>query len=261
MIQDVPAHRLARLRAVTALLDLTRLEDGDHASAVHRFCQRSDSPLGSPAAVCVHPQFIATAQAALAERGLNGRVMVATVANFPTGQADPDSVAFEVAAAVRAGADEIDVVFPWQALRAGDTASGQRLVAVARETAGSRCLKVILESGMLADPDLIRTAGEIAIAGGADFLKTSTGKVPINATLEAARVLLALIREHDGKLGFKASGGIRSLEDAEAYLALAGEIMGSDWVRPDTVRLGASSLLDDLLARLPDASTGIQKTC
>jgi deoxyribose-phosphate aldolase len=129
-------------------------------------------------------------------------------------------------------------------------------VTAARQACGERVLKIILETGELAEPSLIRRAAEIAIESGADFLKTSTGKVPVNATPGAARILLETIRDSGREVGCKVSGGIRTTAQAREYLNLAAEIMGPDWIGPDHFRFGASGLLDDLLATLGEGRSG-----
>jgi deoxyribose-phosphate aldolase len=121
-----------------------------------------------------------------------------------------------------------------------------------KRAAGAAQVKAILETGVLGSADMIRLASELAIKGGADFIKTSTGKVARNATLPAARIMLEAIRAADRQVGFKPAGGVRSTEDAANYLALADEIMGPGWARPETFRFGASSVLDALLATLDD---------
>lgn len=155
------------------------------------------------------------------------------------------------------GADEVDVVFPYRALMAGNEAVGLELVEACRQACGDAVLKVIIESGELADPALIRRASELAIDGGADFLKTSTGKVEVNATLEAAEIMLQVIRDSGKEIGFKAAGGVRSAEDAQGYLQLAERLMGAAWITPAHFRFGASGLLDDLLATLGVAPGGM----
>src|SRR5205823_6588937 len=138
--------------------------------------QRADTPHGAPAALCVYARFVPAARRALDARGLQ-RVRIATVVNFPRGDAAPDDVVAETRAALAAGADEIDVVFPWRALLRGDGAAGAALVARCRQACGTTLLKVILETGELRDDDRIRDAADLALDAGADFLKTSTGKV------------------------------------------------------------------------------------
>ncbi|MFY0990036.1 deoxyribose-phosphate aldolase [Halomonas sp. C05BenzN] len=241
-------------RQALALMDLTSLNDDDTDERIESLCRRARTPAGTPAAVCVYPAFVTTARRTLKALDLEGRVKVATVTNFPHGSDDVMAAARETREAVAAGADEVDVVFPWRALVAGDEEVGRELVACCHQAAGDAVLKVILETGELRDPALIRRAAELAIAGGADFLKTSTGKVAINATLEAAETLLSAIRDSGRDIGFKAAGGVRTTEDAEAYLALAERLMGADWITPAHFRFGASGLLDSLLATL-----GIEK--
>jgi deoxyribose-phosphate aldolase len=196
----------------------------------------------------VYPRFVGTARAALAARGI--ALPIATVTNFPGGAADPDAAARESAEAVALGADEVDVVFPYRALLAGDERAGRALVAQCRAAVGGARLKVILETGELREPALIRRASEIAIEAGADFIKTSTGKVAVNATLEAAAVMLAAIREAGRTVGFKAAGGVRTADEAFAYLALAQRELGEGYTAPATFRFGASGLLGSLLATL-----------
>ncbi|NBD95872.1 MAG: deoxyribose-phosphate aldolase [Gammaproteobacteria bacterium] len=232
------------------LVDLTRLEADDSASAIEELCSRAGTDHGAVAAVCVYPRYIPSARDALAERGLLGEVAIATVVNFPSGGQQPADVVAAIGAAIDAGCDEVDLVFPWGALRHGDAEAGRNMVAVARAACGNRALKVILETGELSDPTLIRQAAEIAIEAGADFLKTSTGKVPVNATPEATRILLETIRDSGKDVGCKVSGGIRTTEQARVYLDLAAEIMGANWIGPHHFRFGASGLLDDLLAAL-----------
>jgi deoxyribose-phosphate aldolase len=176
---------------------------------------------------------------------------VATVTNFPDGGDDIDSAVNETREAVAAGANEVDVVLPYRALLDGDIQVCHNLVTACKAACGQGVqLKVIIESGELTDATHIRQASEIAIAAGADFIKTSTGKVTVNATLEAAEVMIQAIRDSGRSVGFKAAGGIKTTEDAHAYLQLAERIMGPDWVSPGTFRFGASSLLNNLLATL-----------
>lgn len=233
---------------VLALLDLTRLEDDPDDSTVRAMCKRAGTRFGHPAAVCVYPHFISAAREALAGAGLSERVAIATVANFPDGGSDTRLALLEVEQGLEQGADEVDVVFPWRALLAGDEAVGADLVAECKGICGSRKLKIILESGMLPDEHTVRRASEIAINAGADFLKTSTGKVKVNATPGAAKIMLETIRDSGRPVGIKVSGGVRTLADARTYIKIAEDLMGSGWVSPATFRIGASGLLDVLLA-------------
>jgi deoxyribose-phosphate aldolase len=236
------------------LLDLTSLNDSDSDESIRALAKAADTKFGPPAALCVYPRFVATARQTLDSLGL-ARVPVATVANFPVGTTDIDATLADIALGLSAGAAEIDVVFPWRALLAGDADSGVRLLAACREETSAVTLKVIIESGALAEESLIRQAAEIAIAAGADFVKTSTGKTAVSATLSAAEVILQAIRASGEKIGFKASGGVRTVDEAAAYLALAEQIMGPDWITPKTFRFGASSLLGALLAALDARET------
>ncbi len=237
----------AALRALH-LMDLTALNDTDTHDSIRALATAADTPLGTPAALCVYAPFVHTAKEALAARGLS--IPVATVTNFPAGEANPQAAAGETAEAVLLGADEVDVVFPYRALMAGDEEVGHKLVSMCRTAVGDKVLKVIIESGELTAPQLIKRASEIAIAAGAHFIKTSTGKVPVNATLQAAEIMLEAIRKSGKPVGFKAAGGVRTATEAAAYLALADRIMGSEWATPATFRFGASSLLGNLLTTL-----------
>ena len=245
--------RHASARQALSLMDLTSLNDTDTDDVITALCQQANTPAGHPAAVCVYPAFIATARKALAAAGLSG-VRVATVTNFPDGSTDIERAVSETRSAIASGAHEVDVVFPYRALIDGDSDTGRRLVTACKAACGDSVqLKVIIESGELGTPERIRQASDIAIAAGADFIKTSTGKVPVNATLDAAEIMLTAIRDSGKDVGFKAAGGIRTAADAEAYLQLAGRLMGADWVTPAHFRFGASSLLNDLLKALGHA--------
>ena len=173
---------------------------------------------------------------------------MATVVNFPAGTDKADAVAAVTAAAVAADADEIDVVLPYKAWLAGDVDHATEVLGAVRTEAGPLTMKVIIETGELPDRAAIDRAAHFAIANGADFVKTSTGKTPVSATPEAAEIVLEAIDVSGRPVGFKASGGIRTLDDARTYLELADEIMGPGWATPATFRFGASGLLDALEA-------------
>lgn len=241
-LSDVAARALP-------LLDLTDLSEGCTPEAVETLCARAKEH--AVAAVCVWPRFVAQAAQALAGSG----VRIATVVNFPDGGEDVAGTVAETRAALADGADEIDLVLPYRAFLRGDADAARAMVASVREACGEKLLKVILETGMLPDAETVAQASRLALEAGADFLKTSTGKTPISATPEAAEAMLFAIRDRDGALpvGLKVSGGLRRVEDAAHYLALADRIMGPDWASPNTFRLGASALLDDL-ARTVEAA-------
>jgi len=235
---------------VLALLDLTSLNAGDDLQSTVELCRRALTPYGEVAAVCVWPKLVHVARRTLNTLGGRG-VKVASVCNFPAGIAPLAEVVEEVRKTLAEGADEIDLVYPWRKLKAGEATAAVELIRTCKTLCGPyHRLKVILETGELADPQLIRMACREAIAGGADFLKTSTGKVAVNATPEAVRVMLETIEEEGGKVGLKVSGGLRTLADAQLYRALVEERFGAGWITPEHLRFGASSLLDDLLREL-----------
>lgn len=246
-------------KTVLGLLDLTSLNDGDSDDSIRALVQSAQTSFGGPAALCVYDRFLGTARAELDKVGLK-TVRLATVANFPAGGTDFEAVLAEAEAQPGKGADEVDMVFPWRALIGGDREVGARLVSGVRSVLpAATTLKVIIESGELAEPGLIRRASEISIENGADFVKTSTGKVPVNATLEAAEIILTTIRASGKPVGFKASGGVRTVADAANYLALADKIMGKGWVSPKTFRFGASGLLGDIKAVLSGTASPASK--
>lgn len=238
-----------------SLMDLTTLNDNDTDEKVIALCQQGNTAFGTPAAVCVYPRFVPIARKTLNAQG-TPQVKVATVTNFPHGNDDIAIAVAETKAAVAYGADEVDVVFPYRALLAGNEQVGFDLVKTCKTVCADAnvALKVIIESGELKTAELIRKASEIAIRAGADFIKTSTGKVPVNATLESARVMLQTIVDLQAadRVGFKAAGGVKTSEEAQQYLALTAEILGQDWINTAHFRFGASSLLANLLATLND---------
>ena len=248
---DTLSPESAIARRIVSLMDLTSLNETDDEAAIVRLSRLAVSKAGSVAAVCVWPRFIPVARNALRETG----VRIAVVTNFPEGAAGVEQAAVETAAAVAQGADEVDVVFPYRALLAGDAAVGLALVQRCRGACGDRALlKVILETGQLSAPDTVRRAAEIAVVGGAHFLKTSTGKTLPGATPEAVAVLLEVIaqaREGGTAVGLKVSGGIRSIAAARAFLDQYERRFGSGSAAPANFRIGASTLIGDLLDSMP----------
>jgi len=236
------------------LMDLTTLNTDDTPQIVESLCKKAISSAGKTAAVCIYPQFIQTAKAQLS--ALNAEdVLIATVTNFPHGNDDISVAVNETKLAVELGADEVDVVFPYRAFLSGNRQIGHELISQCKVACGDDViLKVILETGELKDPALIKEASLIAIDAGADFIKTSTGKVAVNATLEAAEQMLTAIKETGGTCGFKAAGGVKDAQDVANYLALAESILSSEWISPSHFRFGASSLLNNLLATLNNQS-------
>lgn len=242
--------KIAALRALK-LMDLTTLNDDDTDQKVIELCHKAKTALGTTAAVCIYPRFIPIAKKTLAEIGA-AEVRVATVTNFPHGNDDINIAVAETKAAVAYGTDEVDVVFPYRALIAGNEEVGFQLVKQCKAACGETLLKVIIETGELQEPALIKRASELCIKAGADFIKTSTGKVAVNATPEAAEIMLNVIREMGvaETVGFKPAGGVKTSEDAAQYLAMADNILGGEWADSMHYRFGASSLLSNLLNTL-----------
>jgi deoxyribose-phosphate aldolase len=245
-------HQAAR--TALACLDLTSLNDADTEPDVARLCERAQGPHGAVAAVCVWPRF-----AAFARARLPAHIAVAAVANFPDGSADLARAVRDTGQIVQAGAQEVDVVLPFAALMAGEPGSAVQLLQAVRRACAGLTLKVILETGVLADDALIAMASRLALEAGADFLKTSTGKTTVSATPRAARTMLqaiAAMPPASGRVGFKASGGIRTAADAVAYIDLCAEVLGARAVVPARFRIGASSLLNDIEAVLGGRAAG-----
>lgn len=226
-------------------LDLTSLNTNDTEETITALCAKAVTPYGNVPAVCIYPQFIP-----LAKHILPSDIKVATVINFPSGLADILLLEKEINTALAFGADELDVVLPYRAFLSGDTEFCAKYLAKARELCGKKTLKIIIESGELKTVNLIKQAAQLCIDAQADFIKTSTGKTDISATPEAANIILETIRAGKKNIGFKASGGIKTLDDAKKYLTLAHSILGNSWINPAHFRIGASSVLTDLLATI-----------
>lgn len=203
---DLTASSLRALK----LMDLTTLNDDDTNEKVIALCHQAKTPVGNTAAICIYPRFIPIARKTLKEQGTPD-IRIATVTNFPHGNDDIDIALAETRAAIAYGADEVDVVFPYRALIAGNEQVGFDLVKACKDAcaAANVLLKVIIETGELKEEALIRKASEISIKAGADFIKTSTGKVPVNATPESARIMMEVIRDMgvSKTVGFKPAGG------------------------------------------------------
>jgi deoxyribose-phosphate aldolase len=236
---------------IILLLDLTSLDDNATAETVDRLCVRASTRFCDVAALCVYPQWVRRA----AIRRPSSLIRVASVANFPHGSTDAGAAARITAESFAAGADEIDVVLPWRAWLDGDRDAARKVLRACRaEVPFNGRMKVILETGELRTPQAIADATRLALDEGAGFVKTSTGKTGTSATLDAARIMIETIRSTGAAAGFKASGGIRTGDQAKTYLALARKIMGDGWIGPETFRFGASGLIDDLQA--PGAPAG-----
>lgn len=237
------------------LIDLTDLADDHAPDGIDELCERA--VLHTTAAVCVWPEFVPRCVELVA----GSEVRVATVVNFPSGDEPASHVLRATEAAIDDGAGDIDLVLPYRAVLAGDRRPAERLIGevAAVVTVDGRVLKVILETGELVDDAVIADAGRLAVDHGAGFLKTSTGKTPVGATLAAAAAMLTVIADrtaHGRTIGLKPSGGIRTFDDAIAYVELADGVMGTGWATRSTFRFGASGLLDVLLAELGDTGAG-----
>jgi deoxyribose-phosphate aldolase len=243
-----------------SMIDLTTLEGQDTPGKVRALCAKARRPgYGAPpvAAVCVYPDLVTTAVAALAGTGIH----VASVATaFPSGRAALDVKLADVKSAVAAGADEVDMVIDRGAFLSGRYLAVHEEIVAVKASCGDAHLKVILETGELGTLDNVRRASWLAMLAGADFIKTSTGKISPAATLPVTLVMLEAVRDFaaaEGKrIGVKPAGGIRTQKDAIRYLVLVNETAGEPWLDRALFRLGASSLLNDLLMQRARMETG-----
>ena len=246
-----------------SMIDLTTLEGQDTEGKVRALCAKgirpdpTDATCPKVAAICVYPDLVAIAKEHLGDSG----VKVASVAtNFPSGRAALPVKLADVRDAVASGADEIDMVIDRGAFLSGRYIEVYDEIVQVKAACDTAHLKVILETGELATYDNVRRASWLAMLAGGDFIKTSTGKVSPAATLPVTLVMLEAVRdfrETTGKqIGVKPAGGIRTTKDAMRYLVLVNETVGDDWLTPDWFRLGASSLLNDLLLQRHKLSTG-----
>jgi deoxyribose-phosphate aldolase len=255
--------KLWALDLAIRMIDLTTLEGKDTPGKVRALCAKGmhpkpgDPSIPSVAAICIYPSLIAEAKDALKGSG----VKVASVATaFPSGQTFRDVKIAETRHAVDAGADEIDMVIDRAAFLSGDYQTVFDEIVEIREACGDAHLKVILETGELETYDNVRRASVLAMAAGADFIKTSTGKVTPAATLPVTLVMLEAIRDFERasgrQVGMKPAGGIRTAKDAIQYLVVLYETLGPRWMTPDWFRFGASSLLNDVLMQIDKERTG-----
>lgn len=241
---EINAALAARL---LGMMDLTSLNETDTEASIAQLLESAQSPAGHVAAVCIYPAFVRLAATSLAASS----VQVATVVNFPEGDDSLENVLVAIGRAIADGAQEIDVVFPYSRFLAGEQQYAHQFVVACKAACGAEAiLKVILETGALVEPAIIADAAFIALQGGADFIKTSTGKISQGATPEAVAVMLLVIRhmlsQENHRMGIKISGGVRTVAQAAQYLELAEHIMGPGWAQPDTFRIGASKLLDEI---------------
>jgi deoxyribose-phosphate aldolase len=251
------------IRLAVSMVDLTTLEGADTPGKVRHLCAKGVCPapsmpeIPSVAAICVYPSLVGVAHAALEGTGVKS-ASVAT--GFPAGQVSLEAKLRDTEDAVAAGADEIDMVISREAYLAGDDARVQREIARIKDACGEAHLKVILETAELGSYEHVRHASMLAMEAGADFIKTSTGKALSGATPGVCLVMLEAIRDYAERtgrtVGFKAAGGVSTSKEALKRLVLVKETLGDEWLTPDRIRIGASSLLNDLLLQYAKTETG-----
>lgn len=255
------------LRMILSMIDLTTLEGQDTPGKVRQLCQKAihlhDAMPGLPhvAAVCVYPTMVGVAKQALRGHDIN----VASVATaFPSGMSTLSVKLDDTRMAVDAGADEIDMVISRGAFLAGDYAYVYDEIGAVKEACGEAHLKVILETGELGPLDRVRRASVLAMHAGADFIKTSTGKVQPAATMQVTLVMLQAIRDYFAEtgrmVGMKPAGGISTSKLAIHYLVMLRETLGNAWMTPEWFRFGASSLANDVLMQIMKQSTGVYQS-
>ncbi|MDR8392377.1 deoxyribose-phosphate aldolase [Aliifodinibius sp. S!AR15-10] len=259
--------KLFALKLALSMVDLTTLEGMDTPGKVTQLCKKAKLPhtelpdLPNVAAVCVYPNMVATAKQELQGTGIN----VASVATaFPSGMTTREAKIEETKYVVDQGADEVDMVISRGEFLKGNYSFVHDEIAAIKEACGNAHLKVILETGELETLENIRKASDIAMQAGADFIKTSTGKVKPAATQEVTLVMLEAIRNFyyatDRRVGMKPAGGIRKAKQALQYLVLIRETLGDAWLSPDYFRFGASSLTNDLLMQIVKQETGVYQS-
>jgi len=259
--------KVAGLKLALSMIDHTTLEGKDSKGKVEQLCSKAKMPyapmpdLPSVAAVCVYPSMIAIAKNALK----GSTVKVASVAtSFPSGMSKLSIKLNETRYAVDQGADEIDMVISRGEFLKGNFSYVFDEIAAVKEACGEAHLKVILETGELETLENVRKASDLAMHAGADFIKTSTGKVSPAATQPVTLVMLEAIRDFHAKtgrmIGMKPAGGIRNAKEALQYLVLVKETLGENWLTPDLFRFGASSLTNDLLLQIVKQKTGVYQS-
>jgi len=258
------ASKLFALDLAIRCCDLTTLEGSDSPGKIRQLASKAmrpsplDTSIPHVAALCIYPSFVTQAATLLAGSG----VKVASVAtSFPSGQSSLDARLEEVRRAVADGADEVDIVISRGAFLAGEEDAVFEEVVASKEAAGPAHVKAILETGELGSYDRVRRASLIALAAGADTIKTSTGKIPLASTLPVALCMAEALRDFadatgEGR-GLKVAGGIRKAKDAIRYLVIVNETLGEEWLSPDRFRIGASSLLNDLLMQIDFQHSGL----
>jgi deoxyribose-phosphate aldolase len=250
------------LKRLFSCIDLTTLSSEDCTFSVGEFCQKVNEfdkvfNIPSIGAVCVFPVFAPVLKNSLKTNGVKKAVVAG---GFPSSQTFTDIKIMEITRSVELGVDEIDVVIPVGEFLDGNYEFVLEEVRMMKEAAGNAHLKVILETGLLKSPELIWQASLLAMEGGADFIKTSTGKVPVSATPQAAFVMLQAIKafyqQTNKKVGFKAAGGIVNTRDAGIYYLLVNEVLGGTWLNNEYFRIGASRLANNLLTDISQLESG-----
>ena len=257
------SSKLWALDLAIRCMDLTTLEGTDTTGKIVAMCAKAvrpdpiDPTIPSVAAVCLYPQLVPVAAAQLAGTGVH----VASVAGaFPAGLGPLDARLREIAEVVELGADEVDIVLNRSLFLGGRYAQAYEELVAAREAAGVAHLKVILETGELGSYDRVRQAAMLAMAAGADFIKTSTGKIGTGATLPSALCMMEAARDFHRQtgveVGVKVAGGVRTSKNAIQYLTLLYETLGPNWMAPARFRIGASTLLNDVIMQIDKERTG-----
>ena len=257
------SSKLWALDLAIRCMDLTTLEGTDTVGKIVALCSKAirpdpvDPSIPSVAAVCLYPQLVPVAAEQLAGTGVH----VASVAGaFPAGLGPLDSRLREIAEVVELGADEVDIVLNRSLFLGGRYAQAYDELVAAREAAGAAHLKVILETGELGSYDRVRQASMLAMAAGADFIKTSTGKIGTGATLPTALCMMEAARDFHRQtgveIGIKVAGGVRAAKQSIQYLTILFETLGASWMTPDRFRIGASTLLNDVLMQIDKERTG-----
>jgi deoxyribose-phosphate aldolase len=255
--------KLSGLKMIVSMMDLTTLEGKDTPGKVAYLCRKAIQPaeprfnVPSCAAVCVYPNLVRSAKAYV---GTSGVKVAAVATAFPSGAMPLRVKLQDTRAAVAEGADEIDMVIDRGAFLSGEFRQVADEIAAVKEACGAAHLKVILETGELGTYDNVRFASDIAMNAGADFIKTSTGKVQPAATLPVTLVMLEAIRDFffatGRRIGMKPAGGIRTAKEALAYLVMLAETLGDDWMTPDLFRFGASTLANDVVMQIAKLTDG-----
>jgi len=245
------------LKALFSFIDLTSLNTTDYTDQIKKFAEnasgfrKSFPEMKNVAAICVFPNFVQPARQGLKKSGIK---LAVVSASFPTSQTFLEVKITETEIAIRNGADEVDIVIPVGPFLNKDYDSVIEEITTLKQTVGDATLKVILETGLLKEPDLIYRASVIAMDSGADFIKTSTGKTPVSATPEAAWVMCRAILDYYNEtgimVGFKAAGGIVTPEEAIVYYNIVNNVLGEKWLCPERFRIGASRLANNILKEL-----------